>query len=76
MCLGRSGKGWEERAVHLHKLQRSREGDDRRWEECDVWVEINNLELTHFIYRGGYSLRHISESSLDTWLLSQTVHIV
>lgn len=33
--------------MHLHKLQRSREGDDRRWEECDTWVEINNLELTH-----------------------------
>lgn len=41
------GTGWEERAVHLHKLQRSREGDDRRWEECDVCVEINNLELIH-----------------------------
>lgn len=33
--------------MHLHKLQRSREGDDKRWEECGIWVEMNNLELTH-----------------------------
>lgn len=32
--------------MHLHKLPGSGEGDDGRREECGIWVENNNLELT------------------------------
>lgn len=38
--------------MHLHKLPGSEEGDDGRREECDIWVENNNLELTHPLSTG------------------------
>lgn len=33
------------KVVYLHKLHRRGESDDGRWEECDIWVENNNLEI-------------------------------
>ena len=47
----RSMDAWKERlglgCCHLHALHRRGEGDDRRREDCDIWVEHSTWKSVH-----------------------------